>query len=735
MSPPRRRSSRLKGAAAKVCLDLVAMPPSPPPPLTRLAQSNKATPELDSIVEVNNVAETPSRRSARQTPNPEPATPVSSAVKPSDDEMNPGKYHPSTAPPNSALRLGFSDIRPANIDINGMPGALIGTPTRVSSVPQSQFTFRFGREATDLKLGENAQRLLNELRQQADVIKADMVAQREAEVLENQDRKIAKPKGQSGRFSAAHLAEFKKMDSIEGHASAWRANRTTPVKNDLKRSASKANLEPSPTPMKPSLKRSSSTANLDATPQAQTAPSLKHSTSRRNLGGQGESFQRGLPGSVPSSLPRSTKVTEPTSSFAKRIKKYQGEDASNARPVSRDDSSIPRPKSSGQGSSGLPHSQSSLARLMSPTKASISHLANRSTPTITLVNPEPQKEPDSLKATTPKSILTTPSKAADLKRRIISPNFSSKVKSILRGDKTDPIGARTAIPKPAIKQSLTPGPSQTEKSLPPLPLTTPRRKLAKKVSFTPDTKRAAEMQTTPSPQKHANRLVGAGVSKSAQYSSLNGILTESKTEPTSGEVKYPDLSAFGDLAKTEAEQSKILSNPGPGTFSFRSDHTINFGGSPASGFGAFAGQASVRQVRPSLAPKANMPGSFPVPPSPSTHSNKENRAPQSPAVILGAAHGMSNKKRHRATWDEEDAEKEAADRAAKKQKNEHVPEGHALVAPRLIAKTPTGSAKKMQAARGVSRTPGSVGSASPSKKKMGISLSRLNMLSRPKIRS
>ena len=54
-------------------------------------------------------------------------------------------------------------------------------------------------------------------------IKAQMVHDKSKQDHEEHgDRKIAMPKGRAGRFSDVHMAEFKKMDSIAGHASAFR---------------------------------------------------------------------------------------------------------------------------------------------------------------------------------------------------------------------------------------------------------------------------------------------------------------------------------------------------------------------------------------------------------------------------------------------------------------------------------------------------------------------------------
>lgn len=683
---------------------------------------------MDTVAEDDHVVASPAPGSAiasgrceTMTPSRTcPSTPVSSAIKPSDVEMHPNKHRVSMAEPSSALRLGFSDIKPKTGS-----RAQGSTPSRTGGLPQANFTFKFGEETPDISLniGENAQRLLNDLRESVARCKAEMVAKREAE-QDTGERKIAQAKGKSGRFSAVHMAEFKKMDSIEGHASAWRAGRMAPAKPEIERSASKASLNTSLTPVKGGLKRSRSKANLDATPQSHVKPDLKTTPSEVKQDGNGETSRKKINLAALYTRPLSSQFhPEPSSSFAKRIKKYQNQDASTARPLFRNHSSSERPATSDQYPLAL--SEPRMAPCLIPTKHSTGHGLDRNKATITLVESADHED-------TTSSVASPPSKASVIGRRILSPRGFQKVKSILRGDRTDNESLRTAIPKPTSK---TPGPQPADKCLPPLPLTTPRRRLAKQVSFTPDTKRAAAAQDTPSPKKtlsFKSRLAVAGAS--VQYPSMDGVLTESQSELASGEVAYPDLSSFGVLDELDSDK-KSPSQSAPGRFTFRSDHTIDFDGAPTSGFGASAGQASLRQVRSSTALKSGMPGSFPVAPPPSTHSNKENNAPLALQKIAGAPHGMSNKKRHRVTWDEENAENEAADRAAKKRKNEHVPEGHALVAPRMVAQTPVGSAKRLQKMRGASRTPGSPASPSPTKKRAGISLSRLNALARPKNRA
>ncbi|KAH6897192.1 hypothetical protein B0T10DRAFT_396820 [Thelonectria olida] len=734
MSTPRRRSARLAG---------VARTRIAAPALSSVSEYHEAPENLPELPQESNDA-------APSSPLPAPSTPASSAVKPPHDEMHPSKAHQSMGQPSSALRLGFSDIKPANKD--GHHSGLPPTPSKIG-VPATPFTFRVSREGTGTQLSGEAQRLLEELREQADRIKVDLVAQREAEnaAAEGQDRKIAKAKGKSGRYSAAHMAEFKKMDSIENHASAWRAQagRVTPLASALKRSPSKANLDSTPTSqVKAGLKRSPSKANLNTTPTSQPVtpsaprfkPSLKRTSSKANLDDLQQSPSPKKTAPPPSSAkPRifaniDLQVSREQQRVpSKRFKQHMEDDTSTTRPVSRDGTSIPRPKSSGAGSIKAVPTPSGLARL-SPTKASLTQAAAQGKPTISLVK-SPSKSDLGKGLSKPPSLqsLTSSMKTSTPRARVISPGRFERVKSILRGHRTASGNVQTAIPQPTISQ--TPAPPKVEKVHHQVPLTTPRRKVTKHVAFTPEVMRMAREQDSPSPMKTMPKPKPLRTLDEDQFPSMEGVLAKAKSD----EVVYPDLSGFRPLpappADKAADQPSVKPASVPGTFTFRSDHTIEFGGASASGFGGSAGQSSIRQVRQSIKPAAEMPGSFPVPPSPSSHPNKENKMPSLTKMIPGAAHGMSNKKRHRAHWDEEDEEDEEEQeddsRAAKKRKNQHL-DGEALFAPRLLGTTPKSSAKKTRAGRSVSATPGS---ASPTKKRGIISMSRLNMLARPKNRS
>ena len=632
------------------------------------------------------------------SPAPTPKTPRdSSPIKPPMSEMHPSKVHGTMGPPSSGLRLGFTDIKPST-NSRHVPAGAQGTPSKLG-LPSSPFTFRFARQAADIKLGPEAQRMMDDIREEASKIKAELAAKRELEKKEEEEeaqmnsRKFARPKGKAGRYSAAHMAEFKKMDSIENHASAFRAQpgRFTPV-TGLKRTQSRANLNDS-----------------DSARSKRPTPS----TTRAKVNAR-ENDEPAFP--------------------AKRARQLFEEDASSRRPVSRDGSSIPRPKSSGKDHQGLLRSQSSLASLMTPTKASMARTAIAKTPAGSLARSPSKPNLSGLKQS-----VTTNNVAAAAVPNVTSPAVTvrsprsrfGKMKSMLRGNKPSPVKEMlTGIPLPSesfstlASASASASPTRPEKATPSRPSATPARKLSKRVGLTPETKRIA-MENSPSPVKSGlPRPTPRQVLGEVRYPTLDTVITGDSAE---GSVSYPDLSAYRPLTEAvEKPKPAAAPTPGPGTFTFRSDHTINFGDVSPTGFGSSPGQSSVRHVRQSIMPTVNMPGSFPAATA-STGPNKENKAPQ--PIFRALPHGMINKKRHRVSTDEEDAEKEAADRAAKKRKNDQVPEGDALLAPRLVG----ASGKKPIMSPTRLRTPGGAGTPSPRKKAM-LSLSRLNMLARPKLR-
>ncbi|KAL6804522.1 hypothetical protein GGI42DRAFT_342008 [Trichoderma sp. SZMC 28013] len=648
-----------------------------------------------------------------------PATPATHALKPPSTEMHPSKFHPTTAEPSSALRLGFTDIEETRRRDSSHGAGLQSTPSKVGGVPSSAFTLRVpaGTTANQLGLGAEALRVLEGLKEKAAEYKADLIANRENDSssasTDANGRTIAKPKGKSGRYSAAHMAEFKKMDSIEGHASAWRAQegRFVPVvKTGIKRSLSKANLD---------------------TPQKNT---------------------------------KQIERDEQPSLSAKRVKKSAEDDASTTRPVSRDMTSIPRPASSVKKPATSRIARPSLSRLMSPTKSSIgrftspgkSEAASSAATSLPQPNFKPQGEAKELKESKgpkelvrPKEPMTLkelkelmeskepkdtklfeeskePEEAENvtdsaMKRSVMKSVFGSSIFSPRR---------RSAIPQPVITTAQTPPASSrfSNLNITRLAATQPTKKSVKHVTFTPEVTRTIFDPDSPSPHKSNT------TKKALERTEVEKALEEAKS---SGDIAYPDLSSYKHLLDSSTEE--VIKSPSPsvpGRFTFRSDHTIKFGNPSPSGFGASPGQSSVRHVRNSIKATSDMPGSFPDPVSPSSHPNKENTAPSPAKVLPGVPHGMANKKRHRASSAEEDADKEAADRAGKKAKSSHVPEGQALLAPRLLGKSTSISASAKKAAGKTPVRPiiRAVSSSSPSKKRPTLSMSRLNMLARPKNR-
>ncbi len=768
---------------------------------------------------------------------PVPRTPAgSSPTKPSMSEMHPGKANGPKAPPSSALRLGFADISsvqlesPTTAKIHRHDASALlaatpqGTPSKLRSplAGLSPFTFRFsskngktpskmtpaktfgnaepapaaGVTASPIKiiseldenLSDEARRMMEQVRQDARQIHADLVAQREREeAMADADgaaapggRKIAKPKS---RFSAAHTAEFSKMDSIANHPSAFRASRFTPVRS--------TGTGPAPTSAISSqsrgLKRTQSKANLDETPSYALAkgagtPAASKATKKPH-DSTPQTARRG-------NLLFQTSTEELPLSAAKRIKQHLGDDASSSRPASRDASSLPRPALPGTSTSGLTRSHTT-ASLLTPTKASLARSASIKTSGTSHL---PHKTP----SRTPSKTSLNGARNTDQPKQPLSALKKSATTSSLQAVSNATQPAQTAAPKPSLFHvgirkpgsataalantsatrdaaslpmasailafSKTPAPPRPEaKVLPRFPATTPRRKLSKRVAFTPGTQRAVLSEHSPS-------LFRSGLPRSA-LKSTEGTGMDLTQSPSvrrrfGATVFYPDLSSHellggvaaspnGKAGPTEftAGSSKLAPLASvPGTFTFRSDKTISFGQTSPTGFGSSPGQATLRQVPSSTSDVPKIPGSFPSGSYgrgmftglvPTDGPNKENTRPVAVNII---PHGITNKKRHRVSEAEEEAEQEAAERAAKKRKNEPVPEGEALLAPRLVGKAtasrtvfgsvrstpqkpmPAKQATSSGAAHGA-KTPGSV-----AKKRPVLSLSRLNSLARPKLR-
>lgn len=181
--------------------------------------------------------------SAMNTPKTEP--------RPAKSEMEPKTAHQSTMPPDSGLKLGFVDFASKQ---HQSVASVQNSPSRSdvkisqSANPQN-FQFTFGSESV---LSNEAQQMMDTVRVEASRIKAEMKAQKDLQTQKEGEaekmfaaRKMAQPKAKVGRYSDVHMAQFKKMDSIENHASTFRARLTQAhaTTQSLKRSPSKAGLD------------------------------------------------------------------------------------------------------------------------------------------------------------------------------------------------------------------------------------------------------------------------------------------------------------------------------------------------------------------------------------------------------------------------------------------------------------------------------------------------------------
>jgi hypothetical protein len=293
---------------------------------------------------------------------PQNVTPKSAApIEVPTEEMHPKHLHQSTVKPREEARwLGFSNMAPATeppkrnsklVEAQATPSR---TSTRENAFKSPEFPFTFRREQS-LELSPEAKQLMGEKRAEALRIKGQMKSNGEAaQFLEGLDRKIAQPKTKKSRFSELHDAAFKKMDSIAGHASAYR--------KDPSRSAAPATTSrvPTQTPSK-SLKRSPFKAELDkvdVTP-SRTIPRM---SSKPNLGGQ--------LGRAPSMKSLRDHVAEETSP-AKRVKRVEIQESSSSRPTSSNkDTSQPSTPQHLKESRAQP-SYPDLAHLSTPTQSSL----------------------------------------------------------------------------------------------------------------------------------------------------------------------------------------------------------------------------------------------------------------------------------------------------------------------------------------------------------------------------
>ncbi|KAL5354773.1 hypothetical protein ACLOAV_000863 [Pseudogymnoascus australis] len=697
MSPLRRRSSRIRGS--------------------KNTPYKRNEPTLDHLAPIGEQDGTPSRaapststvvEASPQVPN----TPTTAGrIKPSREEMHPSKAQQSTKKEDEGIRHGFTDIGARKPEI-------LTTPSKLNVNSSSEFEFRFAKPATSL--GPEAQQMMSEIREDARRIKAELAAKREEEIAKNggdvlgvlAGRKFAQPKGKASRYSDVHMAEFKKMDSIAAHPSAFRAQpgRITPVAKTLKRTQSKANL-----------------AERDVSP----AKTLKRTQSRANLGeGDVSSAKQTIKLVRPSVCPDNEVP-------AKRARQMGARDTSCARPSSREANMQPPSKPSTPITGRTANFLSSLS---TPTQSSIARSASTKqggTPQSAL-----RRSPSKIALTPGLVKSATMNNLSGITRSESTHKFTDKMKSILRRPAAP---ADNSMPPPQSSiPSLMKSPSRANlhRDVPSAPATpttktVARSKGTKHVNFTPATAAKNEPHHSPTPLK-------SNIPRSKSFANLNAVAyptlpsaskpvaRPAEKQPESTPITYPSLPQLPSsptLSRTPLQPiaAPVAPVAVPGVFTFTSGQTIKFGTPPAPqrALGTSPGQTSIRQVRPSILPPNTMPGAFP-------DGDKENEAPLIP-------HGLSNKKRARAAspgeeeqlppllkkkraraaepadGDDGDAGDDERERSPKKRKG-NAAEATAM-APKII--------KEHMAPKSQIPSPA---------KKGGLSLSRLKMLAMPKSR-
>ena len=389
---------------------------------------------------------------------------TASRIQPSMEDMHPSKVHQSTIKPSASCH-GFGNIlsRMAGSPTKSTPTAFLQqTPSKSkSSMPGTltspTFDFSFERPESDLSI--EAQKIMDSVREEAAKIKSQMIEERSKQVHKDGEtdqlygvggRKIAKPKGKTGRYSDVHKQEFRKMDSIAGHASLW--------KNKIETNTS-------------SLKRSPSRAGFD-----EPLGKLPRSKSFKTFGRQSPSdrLENTLPG--------------------KRAKQNRYDDTSSARTVAHNTDSE---ADTAQTTSAKVKPQPGLpSAVTTPTKASLARSASVKSMKTSMI--------PSLSRSASTKTLTSPKTEGSNKYLSSLSRFGS-MKSIIHRSQpkfsSDPtkIAAGTHLPLPQGKLDL-------EKELPSLPSTPSmglhRSPTMKRVGFTSSTKSQHDLITnSPSPTK------------------------------------------------------------------------------------------------------------------------------------------------------------------------------------------------------------------------------------------
>ncbi|KAG9190895.1 hypothetical protein G6011_08983 [Alternaria panax] len=563
---------------------------------------------------------------AAKSQTPKDRTPI----KPAGQEMHPAHHHASTAKILDEARwLGFQSLGTAPSKATTLIGQVTPSKTpvpatssaKLDSSPNFRFRFKSPLSKDEAALSPSSRNILKDAGIAGTPGGGSRALFGTSEWSSKADvspqRKMAEAKGKMARFSDVHMKQFKSMDSIANHPSAFRADPTRfkpVVGNPLKKSPSKPDLANSETNK---LKRTKSKADL-AEPSASAAGGLKRTQSKMDLAASGSKIPptplkrtQTKIDLVGSSLPRSqptARMAPPTrdrlqasrendadhnAAAAKRVKRTESDDAATTRPASRE--KMPDvPARVTATSARKKTSQTTLprlaARLMTPTKSSIARSQSVKTLKTTSMIPSLGGSPST------NNLGSSPSVSRSVKLPSAGTSFPpasnfghlqamrdgardsmrkasqnlQRVRSILRtpnrkfSDDPSKIAAGTHVSPPA---------SDSDNAMPAVPATAP---VKKQVNFSSSTLERAshdELGKSPSPMKfRAGSEVPAGA----------------VIYPTIGSgAQHPDLSQ-----EIETLTSRRLTFGGdhPRSFSFESDKTVNFG--PAS-------SGTIRMVRES----------------------------------------------------------------------------------------------------------------------------------------
>ncbi|KAJ4361665.1 hypothetical protein N0V95_001649 [Ascochyta clinopodiicola] len=539
-------------------------------------------------------------------------------IKPAGVEMHPALHHASTAKPLDEARwLGFQSLgahtappkaaghAPGTPSKTPVPGSTSNASAMASSPDSFRFRFKspFSKVADTSRRGDLSPTTRNILKEPAVGATPGRAIFAATEFTSKADvtpaRPKAEPKGRMARFSDVHLAQFKKMDSVANHPSAWRLKKSPskadlpkPDTNKLKRTQSKMDLAESSTKPATALKRTQS--KMDIAESSSKAPAVQRPQSKTSA----ESSSRIPPTPLKrtqskidltgSSLPRSQSTVRLVASqdgsndpAPKRVKRTEVDDAATTRPASRDSnaeassSKAPIPPRKITSQTALPRL---AARLTTPTKSSIARAQSQTVKATKTTSMIPQS-PATKTMFTPTRISQALRDGARESMQQASRNLQ-RVRSILRTPSRKFSDDPTKI---AAGTHMSPPPeSAWDKVLPAVPATAPVRK---HVNFSSSTlARVAPEDLTKSPSPMKFRAGSEIPSGAVVYPSVG-----------SG-VEYPKLPQ-GDASPT-ASPSRRLTFGGetatqPRSFSFESGKPVNFGPSTAG---------TIRMVRKSDAP-------------------------------------------------------------------------------------------------------------------------------------